>query len=94
MSTLDGFDEYRLEQVSLREFDLHLVSSRQDRKRLTKEATEVLKELYGKEARVSVIYEEALSPEDSGKYAIAKALFPIDIEGYLDERFVPEKNEA
>ncbi len=94
MSALDGVDEYRLEQVSLREFDLHLVSPKQDRKRLTREATEVLKELYGKEARVTVIYEKALSPEDSGKYAIAKAFFPIDIEDYLDERYVPEKNEA
>jgi phenylacetate-coenzyme A ligase PaaK-like adenylate-forming protein len=92
MSALDGVDEYRLEQVASGEYDLYLVSQRKDKSRLTREASEMLTELYGKEAKVSVIYEDALSPEDSGKYAIAKALFPIDLEDYLDERCVPEKN--
>ena len=93
LSVLDGVDEYRLEQVSERVYDLHLVSRRPDKSRLTEEASEILKELYGKEATVSVIYEAALSPEDSGKYSIAKALFPIDIENYLDERYVTKRKQ-
>ncbi len=88
LSVLNGIDEYRLEQVSGKTYDLHLVSRRSDKARLTEEASEVLKELYGEEARLSVIYEDALSPEDSGKYSMAKALFPIDIEKYLDERYI------
>ncbi len=94
MGVLNGVDEYRLVQVTAGEYDLYLVSKQQDRGRLTREAIEILRNLYGREAKVSVIYEDALSPEDSGKYAIAKALFPINIEDYLDERYIPEKNES
>ena len=88
LSALNGIDEYRLEQVSREAYDLHLVSRRPDKAELTREASEVIKGLYGQEAKLSVIYDDALSPEDSGKYSMAKALFPIDIEKYLDERYV------
>jgi hypothetical protein len=88
LSILDGVDEYRIEQVSRDRYNLYLVSQRLDRRRLSKEASEILKELYGKEAKVSVIYQDALSPEDSGKYRISKALFPINMESYLDERYI------
>jgi len=84
LSVLDGIDEYKLEQVSAGTYDLHLVSQRPDRRRLSKEASEILKELYGGKAKIQVIYEDAISPEDSGKYLVSKALFPIEIEKYLD----------
>jgi len=90
---LNGIDEYRLEQTSEKSYDLYLVSRLPDKAGLTAEASEVLKGLYGQEARLSVIYKDALSPEDSGKYSVAKALFPIDIEKYLDERYVPKNAE-
>ncbi|MDD4876880.1 MAG: hypothetical protein PHQ86_07125 [Dehalococcoidales bacterium] len=93
LSVLDGIDEYQLEQASKKVYDLHLVSRRLDKNSLTKEASKVLKKLYGEEAKVSVIYEDALSPEDSGKYSIAKALFPIDVENYLDETYVAKGNQ-
>ena len=67
------------------------MSRRPDKARLTDEASELLKGLYGKESRVSVIYEDALSPEDSGKYSMAKTHFHIDIEKYLDERYLAQK---
>jgi phenylacetate-CoA ligase len=91
LSALNGIDEYRVEQVSGKVYDLHLVSRRPDRAELTREASEVLKRLYGQEASLSVIYEDALSPEDSGKYSMAKALFPIDLEDYLDDRYVVKR---
>jgi len=91
MSVLSGIEEYRLEQVSNKAYDLHLVSRRSNKTRLTDEASELLKSLYGKEASLSVIYDDTLSPEDSGKYSIAKALFPIDIEKYLDERYLAQR---
>ena len=84
LSVLEGVDEYRLEQLSGKAYDLHVVSQRSDRSILTEEASGLLKELYGEESKVSVLYEEALSPEDSGKYSVAKTLFPINIENYLD----------
>jgi phenylacetate-CoA ligase len=85
LSLLDGVDEYQLIQVAVDAYDLHLVSQRADKEALSKEAAEVLKGLYGEEAKVSVIYEAAISPEKSGKYYIAKAAFPIEIEDYLAE---------
>lgn len=93
LSVLNSIDEYRLEQVSKKAYDLHLVSKRPDKSRLTEEASQILKELYGEEAKVSVIYEDVLSPEDSGKYSIAKALFPINLESYLDERYIIKRNQ-
>ncbi len=89
LSILEGIDEYRLDQVSAGIYDLHLVSRWRDRNKLSEEASEILRELYGKEARLSVIYEDAISQEASGKYCIARALFPIEIEKYLlDERYI------
>jgi phenylacetate-coenzyme A ligase PaaK-like adenylate-forming protein len=84
LNVLEGVDEYRLEQLSRKAYDLHLVSQRSDRSILTEEASGLLKEVYGEEAKVSVIYDEALSPEDSGKYSVAKTLFPVNIENYLE----------
>jgi phenylacetate-coenzyme A ligase PaaK-like adenylate-forming protein len=92
LSALDDIDEYQLEQTSEKAYDLHLVSRRPDKSRLTEEATGLLQGLYGREATVSVVYENALSPENSGKYSVAKALFPINIEDYLDERYVVSGN--
>ncbi len=85
LSVLKGIDEYRLEQVASDVYDLHLVTQRLDKHRLGEAASEILKGLYGKEAKIAVIYEAAIAPENSGKYVISKALFPIEIEEYLDE---------
>jgi phenylacetate-coenzyme A ligase PaaK-like adenylate-forming protein len=84
LSVLEGVYEYRLEQLSGKAYDLHLVSQRSDRSILTEEASRLLKEVYGEESKVSVIYDESLSPEDSGKYSVARTLFPVNIENYLD----------
>ena len=88
LSVLEGIDEYRLEQVSEGVYQLQLVSQRPDKDRLSKEASEILKKLYGQGARVSIIYEDAISPESSGKYSLAKTLFSVGIEPYLGESHV------
>ncbi|MFC1920121.1 hypothetical protein ACFLYQ_00170 [Chloroflexota bacterium] len=85
ISVLDDIEEYSLEQVSATEYDLYLVSRRQDKNKLSGEASDILRELYGDKAQISVIYKKALSPADSGKYSIARATFPIDINGFLEE---------
>ncbi len=86
LSDLDNIDEYRLEQPSAGVYVLYLVSQRQDRDKLSKEAKEVLYGIYGGKAAISVIYQEFLSPEDSGKYCLAKTLFPMNIVNYLDTK--------
>jgi phenylacetate-coenzyme A ligase PaaK-like adenylate-forming protein len=84
LSTLDGVDEYRLHQVAQNTYDLYIASQRTDKDALTEEASELLRKLYGKEARVSVIYEASVAPENSGKYRHSRAEFPIEIDKYLE----------
>jgi len=84
LSALDGIDQYRLEQTSPGAYTLRLVSQRKDTDRLSNESADLLHKLYGKEAAITIVYEEDLPPEDSGKYSLAKTLFPLKIEDYLD----------
>jgi phenylacetate-CoA ligase len=83
ISRLAGLDEYRLEQRGTGSYDLFLVSPGNDRNALSRDAASVLKELYGGAAKISIRYEDALSPESTGKYRLAKADFPINVEDYL-----------
>lgn len=94
LSVLEDIDEYRLEQVSEDIYILHLVSQRPDKNTLGGEASEILKGLYGKDAKVSVVYQNAISPESSGKYRTSKALFHIEIEKYLDEASFSENTQG
>ncbi len=84
ISALNGLDEYRLEQPSPRTYALHLASQRMDYVQLDDEASNILRKIYGKTADISIIHEDFLTPEDSGKYSLAKTLFPLDINDYLD----------
>jgi phenylacetate-coenzyme A ligase PaaK-like adenylate-forming protein len=86
LSELDNIDEYRLEQPSAGVYILYLVSQRQDRDKLNQEAKAMLRGIYGEKAEISIIYEAFLSPEDSGKYCLAKTLFPMNIVNYLDTK--------
>jgi phenylacetate-coenzyme A ligase PaaK-like adenylate-forming protein len=88
LSVLEGINEYRLEQISTDSYDLHLASRRQDKQRLSRTATSILKEFYGKEAKISVIYEDTIAPESSGKYRVSKTLLPIKIEDYLEDNLI------
>jgi phenylacetate-CoA ligase len=86
LGELDGLDEYRLEQPSAGVYTLYLVSQRQDRDALEKDVKEILREIYGKAAKISIVYREYISPEDSGKYCLARAFFPMNITNYLDTK--------
>jgi phenylacetate-coenzyme A ligase PaaK-like adenylate-forming protein len=84
LSNLDNIDEYRLEQPAEGVYTLYLVSRRRDKENLSREAGKILLDIYGEKADISVIYCDFLAPEDSGKYCLAKALFPLNIVNYLD----------
>jgi phenylacetate-CoA ligase len=84
LGELDNIDEYRLEQPSIGVYTLYLVSQCQDREKLNEEVKKVLHSVYGEKAEISIEYRDFLSPEDSGKYCLAKALFPMSIANYLD----------
>ena len=84
LSTVDEIDEYKLEQSSACSYEIHVASRQPDKKQLTVAIKSILNKLYGREAKISVIHEDIIAPESSGKYRISKALFPLKIEDYLE----------
>jgi phenylacetate-coenzyme A ligase PaaK-like adenylate-forming protein len=92
ISVLEGIDEYRLDQINSNQYHLQLVSQRQDKIKLEKAAKEVLVNLYGAEAEISVSYKAYITPEKSGKYHLTSNAFPINIERHLAAKSIAYKN--
>jgi phenylacetate-coenzyme A ligase PaaK-like adenylate-forming protein len=84
LSILNEIDEYKLEQSTKDSYEIHIASRQPDKQQLAASVTSILKKLYGKEAKISVIHEDVIAPESSGKYRISKTLFPLKIEDYLE----------
>ena len=93
MSRLAGVEMYKLIQTTPGSYELHLVSRRPDTERLNTEAVSILKKLYGLEADISVVQDTDIAPEISGKYLISRITFPIDMEDYLDRRYIGRKRD-
>jgi phenylacetate-CoA ligase len=85
VSRLPGLETYKMVQRAAGNYELHLVSRRMDAGALTAEAVTLLKGLYGREAEITVIHDDDLAPSASGKYLVSQALFPIDLNQYLDK---------
>jgi phenylacetate-coenzyme A ligase PaaK-like adenylate-forming protein len=83
VSMLEGIEQYKLLQMDPQTYELHLVSHRSYKERLSKEACAILTTLYGHQASIRVLFDEDIPPESSGKYLISRALFPIDLDNYL-----------
>ncbi|HEY95385.1 MAG TPA: phenylacetate--CoA ligase family protein [Dehalococcoidia bacterium] len=88
MGVLTDIDEYRLDQIDSTRYILTLVSQNPAKEKLAADAKDILHTVYGEKAEISVKYAEALSPEDSGKYSIARAVFPVNVEDFLDEDYL------
>jgi phenylacetate-coenzyme A ligase PaaK-like adenylate-forming protein len=84
LSVLEGIDAYQLVQTGAGAYTLYLESQRLDKNRLTREATTILKKIFGHSASVSIVYETEITPEVSGKYLVSKSLLPIDLGHYLE----------
>ena len=91
MSRLAGLEMYKLIQTDAGSYELHLVSRRPDTERLNAEAVSILKKLYGLEADISVIQDTDIAPGISGKYLVSRTTFPIDLDRYLDVRYIGKK---
>jgi phenylacetate-CoA ligase len=86
LSELDDIDEYQFCQVDKSTYELSLVSPNGERSQLAARAAEILHQLYGKQAKIGVVFKQAIDPEISGKYQLARSLAPIEIEEYLEPR--------
>ena len=85
ISVMQGIEEYKLIQTNNKSFELHLVSKRNDKNQIEREATDILSSIYGNQIDVSVTFDAAIAPESSGKYLLAATNFPIHIEDYLEK---------
>jgi phenylacetate-CoA ligase len=83
IGNLSNVDEYRLVQSGADAYELCVVGRREDRKTLAGEASFLLKRLYGNGAAITVHHREAISPENTGKYRLARTDFPLRVEDYL-----------
>jgi phenylacetate-coenzyme A ligase PaaK-like adenylate-forming protein len=84
ISRLNGIVMYKMIQTTPRSYEFHVVSRRRDTAALAVEALALLRELYGQEALIDVLQESDIAPSISGKYLASQALFPIDLDHYLD----------
>ena len=84
VAELEGLDEYRVEQPAPQIYVMHLVTQRCDYIQVDEEASDILRKVYGKQADISIIHDDFLTTEDSGKYTLAKPLFPLNVNDYLE----------
>jgi phenylacetate-CoA ligase len=85
LSQLEGVEEYQLIQPAPGEYNLFLSGDRLYKTALNQKVPALLRGLYGRQAQINIIYTDAIVPETSGKYLVAKALFPIDLKQYLEK---------
>jgi phenylacetate-coenzyme A ligase PaaK-like adenylate-forming protein len=91
LSKLEEIDAYQLIQSDMGAYRIRVVSQNTDKKKLNQKITQTLKKIYGNEAKIVVLYEKDIAPEISGKYLLARALFPLVVEDYLDESYFLKK---
>jgi phenylacetate-CoA ligase len=84
ISIVPDFEQYKLEQTDLHNYNLQMVAGHSNKLALERSIIAVLKNLYGNDSIINIQFVKDLAPEISGKYLISKANFPIDIDRYLD----------
>lgn len=89
LSGVVGVEEYQILQTSRAEYAAFIVCNPPNTpSTCEKQVREVLRSVYGNNARVSVKTERALSPDIPGKYRLVKPLIAIDPSSFLDRRHV------
>jgi phenylacetate-coenzyme A ligase PaaK-like adenylate-forming protein len=83
LSNLPDIQEYQLIQPAAGQYDLYLAGDRLYKTNLDRQASAILKNIYGSQSQINIIYTEAIQPEISGKYLLAKAFFPVELERHL-----------
>ncbi len=91
VSQIDKIDLYKLIQTGDGEYEIIVVTPLVEKTTLKNEVTEILREIYGKDAKISVIFAKDIAPEISGKYLVSRAVFDINLENYIDREKIPGK---
>jgi phenylacetate-CoA ligase len=85
LTKIEDIEAYQTIQSDACVYRFRVVSQNNEKEKLSRKVTQTLKKLYGNEARIDVVHEKDVAPEISGKYLLSKALFPLNIENYLEE---------
>jgi phenylacetate-coenzyme A ligase PaaK-like adenylate-forming protein len=78
LARIDGLEQYRLVQETLKKIQLEVVSEDGLGKRVAQDAVDILRGVFGRHVNIAVSEVNALLPEKSGKFLLAKRDFPLD----------------
>ncbi len=75
---VDGLEQYRLVQDSPKKVRLDVIFEDGHGKQVSQDAADILQGLFGRSVEISVNGVDALLPEKSGKFLLARRDFPLD----------------
>jgi phenylacetate-CoA ligase len=84
LACVDGLEQYRLVQETLKKVRLDLVSEDSRGKRVARDVADILQEMFGQHMDIAVSEVRLLLPEKSGKFLLAKRDFPLDLSFSTD----------
>ena len=77
LACVEGLEEYRLVQGSLKSVRVEVVGEDNQGKRAARDAEDILRGVFGRGVNIAVVVVSALLPEKSGKFLLAKRDFPL-----------------
>ena len=84
ISGIDNLEEYKFIQTGAKTYDLFVVCKTTLFPNILLQAHQVLKQLYGQDATITVRQIDAVAPEVSGKYRIISSELEIDEESIFE----------
>jgi phenylacetate-CoA ligase len=79
LACIDGLEQYRLVQETLKKVRLDLISEDGQKKRVVQEGADILHGIFGKYTDIGVNEVHSLLPEKSGKFLLVKRNFPLNL---------------
>jgi phenylacetate-CoA ligase len=89
LGTVRGLGEYQLLQTASSAYRLRFVPGGDEPRLVAGAAVAALRTVYGPAAVITVEPVEGIAPDPPGKYALTRALEPIEPDALLDERYAP-----
>ena len=78
LACVDGLEQYRLVQEALKKVRVDVVGEDNQGKRVARDASDILQDVFGRRLDIAVNEVDALVPEKSGKFLLARRDFPLD----------------
>jgi phenylacetate-CoA ligase len=79
LARVDGLEQYRLVQETLKKIRLDVVGEDGQGKRVARDAADIIQGVFGRGVDIAVSQIGALLPEMSGKFLLAKRDFPLNL---------------